>query len=493
MKILLISPYKTSSENKREYSLEPLGLLSLATYIKSEASNEIQIKILDAQIEGKEHCIKTKRGYRSGLEDFEIENVLKEFKPNVVGISNSYTSHTKDVLEITKLVKKTHDCILIIGGAHATIAHKEIIKLKEIDLVVRGEGEETFKEVISALNKKSSLDKVKGITFKKNNQIKVNPDRPALDINTLPIPDRSLINYKKYLERTSETYFYTLNKPVGTIFTSRGCPFRCIFCSTQKVWTNKWRGRNAENVIKEIEYLHNKFGVKEISFMDDQFMGSKKRIIEICNLLIEKKLDISLIVPAGISPSLIDFSTLKLMKKAGFYRICFSIDVGTNTSRNFVRKPLNLQNMGALVKRANSLGMWTYATFVIGFPEEKKEDILATIRYAYNLKLDFVRFYIVQPHLGSDLYDLYLKQGIINKNIIEDHHTLYEAIFGTKYLSAKELEELRNQAEAGYIKFHIKHFFNPLYLFYEFLQKLYPPKKLFYFLGLLKNYGSAIR
>jgi radical SAM superfamily enzyme YgiQ (UPF0313 family) len=489
----LVNPYITTKKNERLYPVEPLGLLSLATYVNEEIkkkSLDIEIKILDAKLGESELCIRTKRGYRSGLSDDEISNFLKKYNPNLVGIANNYTNHVQDVLELSTLVKnECPNCTLILGGAHATIGHENLIKTKEVDAIVRGEGEETFKEIILSLYENKDFKKILGVTYKENGQIKINDERPLIeDINTLPIPDRSLIPYKKYLEKTSKTYFLAMNMPIATLFTSRGCPFRCIFCSTHTVWSNKWRARSPENMLKEIKYLMRTYGVKEIAFQDDQFMGDKTRIINLCKLVIKEKLSVSFIVPSGISPALVDEETLDLMKKAGFYRIGFSIDVGTKAAREYVRKPVNLEKIRDLMKKANSKGFWTYGKFVIGFPFEKVEDIHKTIKYAYSLKLDFLRFYVAQPHLGSDLYDIYLKEGKIDLEWIGGHHLMYESTFGTDYVSPAKLMELRDSAEFEYQKFHLRHFLNPIYLIKEFIPKISSTKKFAYFIGSIHRY-----
>lgn len=497
LKVLLINTYLTRKESERVYPLEPLGLLCLATYLKKEAQSNslknIDIKIFDAQMEGGDKTIIAERGYRSGIDDLGLIKFVKKYKPDIVGISNNYTTHLNDVLEISKTIKEIIPrCLLFLGGAHATIDHENLIKFKWIDGVVRGEGEITFKEIVFSVYFNKNLSNIKGLTFKKENRIFINKERELIeDINTLPIPDRNFLDYKKYLEKTPQIYFSPMNSPIGTIFTARGCPFNCIFCSTQKVWKNKWRPRSPEKIFDEINYLIKTFGVKEISLEDDQFMFSKERIKNLCNLIIKNKLNITLIVPSGISPSLIDIETMQLMKKAGFYRLCFSIDVGTPLAKNFVRKPVNLGKMRDLIKKANHLGFFTYATFVIGFPFEKEEDIQKTIDYSYNLKLDFLRFYIAQPHLGSDLYDIYLKEGLINKTVLSEHHTMFDSSFGTKYLSKDKVLELRDEAENNYLKSHINDFFNFNYLFYEFLPKIKNINQFVYLLKMFKNFSDT--
>lgn len=497
MKILLINPYRTASFARRTWPLEPLGLLSLATYINEKICKKhssIKISILDSYLDGSEESFKVKRGYRSGLKDEEINAYLKREKPDVIGVSSNYTACVQDSIDLIELAKKNcPKALTIIGGAHATIDHKDLIKNKSIDVVVRGEGEETLKEIVYSVFKKKNFKNITGITYKKGKKIIYNPERPLIpDINDLPIPDRSFVNYPKYLEKTAHIYFAPAQKPVGTIFSARGCMYRCIFCSTHKVWGDRWRSRTAKKVIQEIEYLKRKYGVKEIAFEDDQFMGDKQRVIDICKLIIKKNLGMTFIVPPGLSPSLLTIEIINLLKKAGFYRISFSIDVGTKKSAMYVRKPVNIDNVRSLIKYANHLGFWTYGFFVIGFPYEKINDLMETKKYAYDLKMDFVRFYIAQPHMGSDLYDEYLKKGWLNKKA-KEHHTMFDSLFGTQYISAKKLYKIREDFENNYLKYHIKnHLTSIKYVFWEFLPKIIGYKRFFYLLKLLKLYRLQI-
>jgi radical SAM superfamily enzyme YgiQ (UPF0313 family) len=494
-KVLLIYPYNTSREtNTRWYPAEPLGLLYIASYLSEWAQQHgvpMQIKILDIQLEGPSHCILTARGFRNGMTDEQIKEYVAAFQPDVVGISMNYTFGVQDTLDIAETIKQTiPQTPLVVGGAHATLDHHKVAEHPAVDIVVRGEGEATFQELCGAIYHDSDIDGIAGITYRSNGSVKTNPDRiPISDLDTLPIPDRSFLPYEKYLSK--KQYFYTMQSPVGTIFTSRGCPFHCIFCSTQKTWGNNWRGRSAKNILKEVEYLRKNYGVKEIAFQDDQFLGDRQRIIDFCKLAVGKQLGMTFIVPPGNSPAFINGELLDWMMKAGFYRLCFSVDVGTESAVRYVRKPVKLANVRSLVKAANRRGIWTYGTFVIGFPHETAEDIEATIKYAYKLKLDFVRFYIAQPHFGSELYDRYEKEGRLIGLRVGEQHSIMDAFFGTDHLSAAELISLRNEAECNYIKHHWVDFLNPVYLATEFLPKIASFRRFKYFVGLVLRFTEV--
>jgi len=488
-KVLLIYPYNTTRESDiRWYPTEPLGVLYVASYLSEQAQRQglpVQIKILDAQLEGPAQCVATARGFRNGMTDEQIRACVATFEPDVVGISMNYTFGVQDVFDIAAIVKQAvpPTTRLVIGGAHATLDHRKVAEHPMVDVVVRGEGEVTFQELCHAFYHQEDIGNIAGITYRAKDTIKINPNRePIDDLDTLPIPDRSLLPYASYLSK--HHYFHTMQSPVGTIFSARGCPFHCIFCSTQKTWGNAWRGRSAGNILKEVEYLRNQFGVREIAFQDDQFLGDRQRIIDFCKLVVEKKLGMTFIVPPGNSPCFMNDELLDWMARAGFYRICFSVDVGTEAAVRYVGKPVRLASVRALVKAANHRGIWTYGTFVIGFPYEDKAAIQATVAYAYGLKLDFLRFYIAQPYFGSELYDYYEKAGRLTGIKVNEQHSNNDAFFGTDHMSATELIDLRNQAELNYIRHHGADFFSPTYVATEFLPKIASFRKLSYFLGL---------
>lgn len=492
MKVVLINPYAVTQGDRYIYPTPPLGLLYLATYANREIRNssldlDIDIEILDAQMAQEYKSTKTSLGYRCGLSDQEITEYLLDKRPDVVGISNNNTPQTKGVIELAELVRRVvPHCILVLGGTHATFAHETLLSENQcIDIVVRGEGEAAFWKLLRSIYLDEPYENLKGITYRKEGKMVVQPPEPLIeDLDSLPMPDRSLIPYEKYLQATGNMYFVPLRKPVGTVFTSRGCLFDCVFCSTQKAWGKPWRALSAENVVREIEHLYHSYGVREICFLDDQFLGSTRRVLDICNLLIEKRLGISFVVPQGVTPSLITDEVLDMMIKAGFYRICYSVDVGVEKSREYVGgKRVELDTVRELVRKANRRGLWTYSTFVIGFPDEDENDIRDTIRYAYDLKTDFLRFYVAQPYLGSRLYEIYTEQGVFtDTDIVESPHDMGDSLFPTKYVSADRLRELHELAESGYLKKHMLHLLEPSYLIHEFLPKLSSVGRFKYFL-----------
>lgn len=484
MRILLINPYYVTKEsNVRCYHYPPLGLMSLATTLKREIP-EIEVKILDAHFQGPKYVQNTPRGYRSGMTDLEIEHEVFKYCPDLIGITMNFTCGAANAIEVAKLVGKMTNAPIVVGGAHATIAHEEVLKeVPEIDIVVRGEGELCLLDII-----KKDLKDILGITYRKDGKIKVNPPRPPLmNLDWLPIPDRTLIDFQAYLK--NDNWWNTMQKPVAVMFTSRGCPFRCFFCSIHPVWGNKWRGCSAQKMVEEVEYLM-KYGVKEIAFQDDQLLGSKERMVEFCKLVVQKNLGVTFIAPNGISPALLTDEVIYWMKKAGFYRLCISLDVGNEKAAKYIKKPVKLSKMRELIKKLNKAGFWTYASFIIGFPEETKEDIEESIRFAWDLKLDFVRFNIAQPWAGSELYELYKKQGKLPKDLTEMKH-VFDAPADTDFCTAQELLELRNKGDLGYLREHIKHFLNPIF-WLEWLPKISSPNKFVYFMKSVLKMGQII-
>ena len=282
----------------------------------------------------------------------------------------------------------------------------------------------------------------------------------------------------RYLQSNRRTLFFTKQEPVATIMTSRGCPFNCIFCSTKVVWERNWRPRSPEVTVREIEMLIADYGVREVAIQDDQFLADKKRVGRICDLLIEKNLKITLSIPSGTSIWLADEEVLRKMKRAGFYRLCFPIETGNEATLKFIRKPVTLAKARETVALVNRLGFWTQGNFIIGFPYETREQIQETIRYAFHSGLDYVFFCIAKPYAGSDMYEIFFKEGLLEK--VARGSTIHSANYDTTTMTAVELQEIRDRASRNFLIYKLVSYLNPVNFFRYLVPKLRSPRGIRY-------------
>lgn len=477
MKILLIHPYISfDSVDFNQALSEPLGLLYIATYAENYFGSATDIKILDLYAMG--YLTKIQRG--DGLivqgvssEDQIITLISKE-NPDIIGIHCNFTGYFNDAVKIATLSRKAApNAKIVMGGAYASQdAENILLKHPFVDFIVRGEGEITFCELIESIQCGNSTEEMLGLAFRKQDgNIQINPDRKFMEDIDITL-NRKFIDMEAYKIINKQSFPLAMNYPIATIMASRGCPYDCIFCSTKNMWGRRWRARSPEHVVKEIDDLVNNYGIREIAFYDDQFLINKKWVHKICDLIIARDYSLFLTLPAGTSVWLADEALLKKMKKAGFYRLCFPIESGNADTIKFIRKPVKFDVVLNIIKVANRLGFWTVANFIIGFPYETKENIKETIKFAYNCGVDWPFFFIAKPFAGSDMYNLYLREGLICEVGTNTSSGVFVAKNDTLRFKASELQQLRLDAEKGYIKYKIKWCLNPVNFFGQILPKL---------------------
>jgi len=473
MKILLIFPPMTiyGSDPTVPGVNPPLGLGYIGACLQK---NGYGVRIIDALSQGVDNVIKQKEGTLIGLTDEEIQNYIAEYNPDVVGISAMFTAYARNAHGIAAIAKKNNPQTLVIfGGAHASINPETVLQDKNVDLVVIGEGELTFLEIIKNFELKKGFKDIDGLAFRDGENIVKNKFREFIkDLSRIPFPARDLLPMDIYIEKSKSPY--VMRTPLAQMVTSRGCPQNCIFCSIHSVWRNKWRGREVEDIISEIELLINKYGIREISFLDDSMATSKQRMHKICDEIIKRKLDIKWTPPNGITHWTLDRELLDKMKKSGCYRVTFGIESGNTITRKFIRKPHSLEQATQMIKYANKIGMWTVCTFIIGFPYETKESIEQTIDYAIASDADYALFYLVLPFPGTELYEIYKKEGLLDLDDIFYSHnpgaeklallgeSLAHGGCGTKYFTKEELQSLLSDAYKKFWSARFKSFLNPL-------------------------------
>jgi len=359
---------------------EPLSLCYIATYLNSKGH---KTEIIDAIAED--------------LTELEIEQRLKLGNYDVVGVTMLTLMYTQ-ALNICKIVKKINPkTYTVIGGPHPTIAASATLKNeKNIDFAIIGEAEITFHEFLEALEGKKKLSAVDGLAYKTKNEVVLNKPRKLIEnLDILPIPDRSLLKMKLY--RPSVSYYKKL--PAYIILTSRGCPYRCTFCS--KVFDKKHRQNSVEYTIKEMKYLREKFGAKEIVFRDDTFTIKFDWVYAFCNKLIQEGLHKKVRWSCMTRVNLVNLDMLKLMKKAGCWGVHFGVESGNQRLLDLIRKDVTVQQIKDAFKWCKQAGIETRAFMMLGLPTETREESLETIRFAKMEICLLWKFFLSQTSLTS--------------------------------------------------------------------------------------------
>lgn len=442
----------------------PLGVAYLASVLRN---NNHEVSIVDCLTED-QVVINNENGmFTIGMSWDNIKEKLSVLKPEIVGISNSYSVQSPSVLKLAEFVKRNCDAKVVLGGAHPSALAQEILKDNNIDFVIIGEGEDSFLKLIKSMSENKSFNKIDGLGYRLDDQIKINPKTHYIaDLDKIPFPSWDLFPaIDKYLYSKNPHSNFLRRPPYMPILTSRGCPGNCIFCSIHVSFGYNWRSRSYLNVVDEIETLVKERGIREIHFEDDNLTFDRKRMLDICNEIISRKIDIAWTTPNGVHISNLDEELLCKMKESGCYRLFLGIESGnSNVLRNIIKKKnVSLDEVRLKVRFMRKLKIETVGFFVIGLPHETKKEIRDTINFACSLGLDDVLFSIATPYPGTDLWSLYEEQcGFA----LDDYAKLRPkcAVMSIGPLSIKGIENFRNEA---YLKFQIHKFIrNPLkYLF----------------------------
>jgi len=426
MKICLISPpYNSAVKSVVGVSSPPLGL----AYIASVLRQSHEVKIIDPNI----------LNYTIG----DVEEELRSFNPDVVGIT-SVTPSIYEAYKVAETAKKVReDCIVVLGGPHATFMPRETMEeCKYIDIIVRGEGEETTKELIENIEKGAPLNGVKGITFRKKNGIIDTEPRPFIkNIDDIPFPSRDLLPMHLYKFNGVK---YT------TMLTSRGCPFKCSFCSSSRLFGGYWRGRSPENVLEEMKTVYEEYGIRNIEFMDDTFTLNQERAEKICDEIIKQGWDISW----GAS-SRVDTLSKRLvekMKKAGCWILFLGIESGSQKILDAIGKRITLEQVKKAVKILKDAGIQVLGSFIIGFLQDTKETIKETIKFAKSLNLDYAEFSILTPYPGTPIFD-YAKK---NNMLLTENWSKYTAIEPIVKIEGASEKEIKTLFQKSYITFYLR-------------------------------------
>ncbi|MBF0539302.1 MAG: B12-binding domain-containing radical SAM protein [Nitrospirae bacterium] len=423
MKVLLIKPPYTRLKGVGQAPYFPLGLGYVSAVLNQGGFNariyhaetprlRQETALIDADI-GFDFRSKSYRRYQQNLKDNnhyiwrEIAETLQAFKPDVVGIS-VLSVEAASAFKISQLTKDYNDkCAVVWGGVHPSFLPDDCLRNAEVDFVVRGEGEYAMLELCQALSRgvvvtSKALSEIQGLSFKNNDRVIHNPARPGVAcLDDIPLPDRQNVLYRESIDF----------KSLGSMIVSRGCPFRCTFCSSRNFWDKKVRLRSPENVISEIASLQDAYGSRHIMFWDDSFTINRKVIEKYCRGIIDSRLRISW--KTATRADLIDEELLDLMQKAG----CVKLEIGVESGSDRIKRMINKDVSNSDILRAFALlrkkGIGSGAFFMAGFPEETLEDLQETFDFMRQLKADEIAFNVFDPMPGSIEYDKCIELGLI--------------------------------------------------------------------------------
>ncbi len=372
----------------------PLGLLYVAAYTREKTSH--QVRVLDCLAEGVSHD--------------RLEARVREEAPDVVGIQ-AMTFTWIDARMAADTVKRAcPSCRVVLGGPHAHIYPRESLAVPSVDFVIQGEGEQPFVSLLSALEGRQSLETVGGLAWRDavTGETRVNPPAPPLeDLDGLPFPARDLVPVDRYYSLLAR------RNPITTLFSSRGCPYRCLFCD-RPAMGRRFRPHGATRVVDEIEACL-RMGIQEFFFYDDTFNVNRQRVLDICSEIKRRGLDITFDIRARVDR--MDEEMLRALKRAGCERIHYGVESADEGVLRTLRKDIQLDQVERIFKATRGQGMKTLAYFMIGNPGEDREAVLKTIRFAKRLDPDYVHFSVLTPFPATPLYQMALETGRFK----EDH------------------------------------------------------------------------
>ena len=386
MKITLINPKSISDPFLPKEPKIPYGIAYVAAVLEKGGH---QVLIWDRNVEPD-----------------SIEQVLKRNKPDIIGLSAMTGVCLLDGIEICQKAKSLWSEIPIVwGGYHSTLLPEQTLAEENIDYIVYGEGEYTMLDLVTAIEHGSAIEDVQGIYYKKGGEPVRTAPRPVIeDLDELPFPAWHLFDMGKYITK-SILAGRTIN-----LNTTRGCPFDCSFCCEPAFHKRKWRANGSQRVIQMLKHLKSEYKVERVAFRDSLFTANLKRVAEICDGLIEQKLNLEWYCPARVLDW--DRELLKKMRRSGCTDFEFGVENGSPRLLKFINKGIILDQVYDSFQKCNEIGITPNINVIIGLPTETREDFDMTMALLDRLDHGPVGIMIYQPYPGSELMDYVIEHGL---------------------------------------------------------------------------------
>ncbi|WP_290623688.1 MULTISPECIES: B12-binding domain-containing radical SAM protein [unclassified Archaeoglobus] len=424
--ITLLNPNANVEVVKRlDISTPPLGLGYLAAVLRREG---FKVRIIDDMVE-----------------NLNFETLIKRVKNSImVGITSTTPTFNSALKYARKIKEVLPDIFVVLGGVHVTFRPLDAAKNDFVDAVCVSEGEETIVEVAEKVEAGKTLEDVKGVVYRSENEIVDNGPRGFIrDLDSLPFPAYDLMPLERYSlfgERLEQF----------PMITSRGCPFACRYCSSSLFMGHRFRVRSAENVVDEIEWLVSDFNAKHIAFSDDTFTLSRRRVEAICDEIRRRGIDVEWSCSSRVDTTNEDM--LKKMKEAGCSAIYFGVESASPRILDFYRKKIDSEKVRRAVTLARKYGIRVICSFIIGAPMERKEEMRATLKFALELDPDYAQFSVLTPYPGTEIFDEAERKGwILSRNF--DDFTAGKPVLKNFFMSPQEISRFLKYC---YLRFYLR-------------------------------------
>ena len=438
MRILLVNPPYDINRYmgglaKVGWVFPPIGLLYIAAYLRKHQP-KWDISVYDSQVA-----------------EYDFVEFLDGFKPDIVGIT-CQSALVYSALETARIVKqKNPQALVAVGGVHASLRPQDLLGSEYVDVVARGEGEETFLELCTAFQNLGPFAAIAGISYKNElSEITHSPDRAITkDLDGYPMPALDLVPIEKY--RISPDM--RTGSRLGLLITSRGCPYDCMFCANKLLTKRTYRLRSIPSVIEEIEYYLQHHQITQLMIFDDNFAVDKKRTLELCAEFVRRGYPARFNWWTEARVDVLDEEILTAMKRAGCSIISLGLESGNQRLLDFIKKNITLEQTRKTVETIHKVGIKSRASFILGLPTETREESLQTIKFAYSLPLDQVRFSIATPFPGTELWDIAIREGRIDPDTIDwtklslmGGYADFLPLYYPEGRSAEEMKQLQKRA-----------------------------------------------
>jgi anaerobic magnesium-protoporphyrin IX monomethyl ester cyclase len=476
MRVCLINPPRIQPKAWGKPNVfPPIVLASVAAVLEKE---EHTVSIIDAPTEGWRNLAAIDESkYRVGLSAQTIAERIRQWSPDIVVVEIPFSGWSKTAFEVVSAVKSVNRRIIVVlMGLHPSARPEASLSEADIDFVVIGEPENTVSELVDALDAgKQDFKGIDGLGYKQNGRTVLTAKRAFIkDLDSLPFPARHLLPMKIYNEAVAENPLRgEISKPWTIVTTTRGCPYNCVFCSVCVLWGRTWRARSPKSVVDELEHVIKTYGVKQVDFYDENMTLDKRRMAEICDLIVKRSISFEWFTPNGVRADTLDEPLLRKMKRAGCKKIRVAPESGVQRIVNeVIGKNLDLKKVEQAVVLCKKVGIKVGCFFVLGLIGETKADIEETIKFAYKLRslgADSLIFSIAMPLYGTELYEQAKEGGYLGEGFCDYALAATEPLITTPEFSPQELQELCMRANMA----------NPTFTRDKILRAIKHPRKTF--------------